>query len=65
MLYEVAFEQQATTAWALVADYPVRAWIVDVEGEPVAIFAEAPLESFDDWVAESEAALTELEWTTS
>ena len=63
VLFSVDFHQQSNTTYALVADHPTRIWLLDVRGETVAIIAEAPMASFDGWVVEVEAALTELEWT--
>lgn len=52
------------TGWSIVDDSPNRVWVVDVEGRPVFIAAEASESSFDAFSAGVEDVLSSLVWET-
>jgi hypothetical protein len=62
-LFAAAPNPDENFGWALFEDLPNRAWFVEVNGETVALFAEAREGEFDAWVAEVDQVLAELEWT--
>jgi len=53
------------TGWTIYDDLPNRVWVVDVEGRPVFIAAEASEGSFDAFSSVVEEALATLVWTSS
>lgn len=52
----------STTGWVAVEGSPSRFWIVDVNGETVAIATDAREAAFASWVEMVEEALATLQW---
>lgn len=50
------------TGWTIVDGSPNRIWVVDMDGRPVFIAAEASESSFDSFAADVADALTTLVW---
>lgn len=48
--------------WVIVNGFPNQVWVVDVNGRPVFVAAEASESSFDAFVASVEEALSTLNW---
>lgn len=47
---------------ALADGYPNRVWVVDLDGEAMAILTEASENSFENWTGRVEDVLATLEW---
>ncbi len=62
-LFAAAPTPDANYAWVLYAGFKDRIWLVDVGGEVVAAFAEAPSSQFDEFIVEVEEALAGLVWS--
>jgi hypothetical protein len=48
--------------WVVLEDTPNRFWILDVDGETVAILTEATERGFESWVAEVVSVLSTITW---
>lgn len=48
--------------WVVTDGYPNRLWIVDRDGEAMAILTEASENGFDNWTARVEEVLATLDW---
>lgn len=62
-LFAAAPTPDANYGWSLYAGFRDRVWLVDVGGEVVAVFAEAPIGQFDEFIVGVEAALAGLVWS--
>lgn len=62
-LFASAPTPEENFGWVLFEGSPNRAWFVDVNGETVALFAEAREGEFDAWATEVNGVLAEIEWT--
>jgi hypothetical protein len=49
--------------WFVVDGRPNRAWLVDVDGKTVAIFAESDESDFESWTQEVQALLDTVSWS--
>jgi hypothetical protein len=49
--------------WNVAPGRPNRVWVTEVGGEVVAILADAPEATFDEWVATVEEVLSTVDWS--
>ena len=57
-----ALIQDAQASWIAEEGRPNRVWVVDVDGETIAIVTDAPEGAFESWTATVEDVLGTLEW---
>lgn len=54
--------QDASGYWPVEEGRPTALWLIDVDGETVAIATDSRAATFDDWAASVEEILATLEW---